>query len=61
MRESLLEFLTYFLGDIHMTVRTVTDQSVTIQFPGYKLDDADAWLETLKENGRQVRGELVKK
>lgn len=43
-----------------MTVRTITDQRVTIQFSGYKLDDADAWLETLKEGGCQVRGELAK-
>lgn len=43
-----------------MTVRTITDQQTTIRFSGYKLDDADAWLETLKENGRPVYGELAK-
>lgn len=43
-----------------MTVRTLTDQRTTIRFSGYKLDDADAWLEILKEDGHQVRAELAK-
>ena len=41
-----------------MTIRVVTDENVTIEFQGNKLDDADAWLQTMKDQGLDVTGHL---
>ena len=39
-----------------MTIRVVTDDQITIEFYGNKLDDADAWLQTLRDQGLNVKG-----
>ena len=45
-----------------MTRRTVSDQRLNnLQFRGYKLDDADAWLQILKDDGLTVNGSLLNK
>ena len=41
-----------------MTIRVVTDDQITIEFYGNKLDDADAWLQTLRDQGLNVKGVL---
>jgi hypothetical protein len=41
-----------------MTIRVVTDEQVTIEFYGNKLDDADAWLQSLRDQGLNVVGVL---
>lgn len=41
-----------------MTIRVVTDEQVTLEFCGNKLDDADAWLQTLRDQGLNVKGVL---
>jgi hypothetical protein len=43
-----------------MTERIVSDRNIVLQFVGNKLDDADAWLQTLKDNGMEASGTLVK-
>lgn len=43
-----------------MTERVVSDRNIVLQFLGNKLDDADAWLQTLKDNGVEATGALVK-
>jgi hypothetical protein len=43
-----------------MTERIVSDRNIVLQFLGNKLDDADAWLQTLKDNGIEASGTLVK-
>ena len=45
-----------------MTRRTVSDQRLNnLQFRGHKLDDADAWLQILKDDGLTVKGNLSNK
>ena len=44
-----------------MTIRVVTDEQVTIEFKGNKLDDADAWLQQLRDQGHNVKGILTRK
>ena len=44
-----------------MTIRVVTDEQVTLEFKGNKLDDADAWLQTLRDQGLNVKGVLTRK
>jgi hypothetical protein len=43
-----------------MTERVVSDRNIALQFLGNKLDDADAWLQTLKDNGVEATGTLIK-
>lgn len=47
------------IGVTRMTRRTVSDQRLNnLQFRGHKLDDADAWLQILKDDGLTVKGNL---
>ncbi len=43
-----------------MTIRVVTDEQITLEFHGNKLDDADAWLQSLRDQGLNVKGVLRK-
>jgi hypothetical protein len=43
-----------------MTERIVSDRQTALQFLGNKLDDADAWMQTLKDSGMDVTGTLVR-